>query len=99
MNLTELTTHLTKEFDQKPPMRIRNLTTDKFYAKNDLDKLLKEFPEFQEGGARCKLEAGRYADDNEISVQVRIEAHPDEKARFEQFEEKPFYFNDWNTLE
>jgi hypothetical protein len=34
------------------PQRLRNLTTDRLFVKEEMDSVLKSYPDFLEGGAR-----------------------------------------------
>ena len=73
-------------------MRMRNLTDGTLYATEDLDTLLKEFGQFQEGGARIQLESGRYCSKDEIPLRVRLHGKKDDEA-------KHFYFRKEWTVE
>jgi len=64
---------------------MRNLTKGRLYATEDLDTLLKDFEQFQEGGARITLESGRYCSKDEIALRVRLHGKKDDEA-------KHFYF-------
>jgi len=66
-------------------MRIRNLSNKRHYATEDLDTLLKDFKQFQEGGARLTLESGRYCSKDEIALRVRLHGKKDSVI-------KDFYF-------
>lgn len=61
MTIKSLTEYLTREMKLKAPRRLRNLTTKKLYVREEEDKVLNEFEQFQEGGARLQIETGRYA--------------------------------------
>ena len=99
MTIADLTFYLTKELDLKLPQRIRNLVTNKLYNQEDMDSLLNTYEMFQEGGARCQLEAGRYAANNEIAVRVKIEPSEAQKAKYADLDIQDLYFKDTGTIE
>jgi len=101
--VADLTAYICKEFFLKPPQRIRNLTANRFYNKEDEGKLLKEFEQFREGGARVQIEEGRCCSEGEISFSVELQRAKDDKAKDnkdadgkpeeDKEESKVFYFD------
>ena len=60
------------------------------YTKEDVGSLLKNFEQFQEGGARIALESGRYCAQNEIAIRVKLHKEDDIKQ---------FYFSTEYTVQ
>jgi len=60
---------------------VANLTANRFYNKEDEGKLLKEFEQFREGGARVQIEEGRCCSEGEISFSVELQRAKDDKAK------------------
>jgi len=50
--LQELTDFLLKEKNLEPPFKIRNLTTQRLFVKEELDTKMRSYPDFVIGGAR-----------------------------------------------
>ena len=58
MTIGKLTEYLKKEMHQADngPFRLKNLTTNKLYCKEEEGMILSHFELFQEGGVRLQLE-------------------------------------------
>ena len=57
----------------------------------DQDTLLKEFKQFQEGGARLQLEEGKYTSQDEMLIIVNLhqkKAKEDNRAKFFYFKKE-----------
>jgi len=51
-------------------MRLRDLTADKMYFKEEMENKLKNYEVFREGGTRVQVELGRPCTMAEITVNV-----------------------------
>lgn len=83
--LTELLVFLSQQFELDGDRRLRDLTGDKIYYKEEMENKLKNYEVFREGGTRVQIELGRPCTMAEITVNVIRHKKP------EDF--KQFYFN------
>ena len=50
--LQQLTDFILKEKNLDPPYKLRNLTTQRLFVKEELDTPMRSYPDFEIGGAR-----------------------------------------------
>ena len=86
MTIKDLTDFLIEKMGLKGPYRMRNLTKNQLYTKEEIDIKLEKFEQFQEGGARICLEKGKYITRAEVSFRVVLRKENKEEI------EKTFYF-------
>ena len=77
-SLRELTSFLIKENQLEEPYRLRNLTTNRLFVKEELETPLRSYPDFLEGGARVTLEEGRYPTIEELAIKVALYKEEDD---------------------
>lgn len=70
--LQQLTDYILAEKKLEPPFKIRNLTTNRLFVREELDTKLRSYPDFQIGGARVQLEYGRYPSMSEMVILVSM---------------------------
>ena len=71
--LTELRKFLVRELDLAgDEYRLRNLLNDKLFVVEEMEKQLRAFESFKEGGTRIQVEFGRPTSLAEISVSIAI---------------------------
>ncbi len=80
--LQELTDYILKEKQLEPPYKLRNLTTQRLFVKEELDTKMRSYQDFQIGGARVQLEYGRYPSMSEIVVLVSLKG---QESHYESF--------------
>ena len=83
--LTQLLEFLKAQFDLDGEQRLRDLTADKMYFKEEMENKLRNYEVFREGGTRIQVELGRPCTMAEITVNVVIFKKEDNL--------KSFYFN------
>jgi hypothetical protein len=79
-----LLTELKKAFEIKPEdeYRIRNLTTNKMFVKEDMTSKLRAIEGFEEGGMRLAIEIGRPTTMAEIGISVIVHKKDDDCKHF-----------------
>ena len=80
--LQQLTDFLTTQMSLEAPQRLRNLQHNRLFVKEELETQLRNYEDFQEGGARIQIESGRYATMAEMTVKVAIYQKDDEPRHY-----------------
>lgn len=57
---------------------MRNLTFKRLFVKEELETVLRNYPDFLEGGARIEIEEGRYPTLHEIALKIVIHKKEDD---------------------
>lgn len=80
--LQQLTDYLIQQKGLEAPYKIRNLTTNRLFVREELDTKLRSYPDFEIGGARVQLEHGRFPSMSEIVVLVSLKG---KESNYESF--------------
>ncbi|CDW84271.1 ubiquitin carboxyl-terminal hydrolase 40 [Stylonychia lemnae] len=81
-SLQQLNEFIVEQQKLEQPQRMRNLTTSRLFVKEELETQLRNYPDFQTGGARIQMEAGRYPSFQEIVIKAVVYKQEDILKQF-----------------